>query len=234
MFVLRRTGSQLLKTSACYSCSAIRCQAEKTNVRAGPKIYTKTGDRGTSALFTGERRHKDDQVFEALGTTDELTSALSLAREFSAEAGHMFVDQLETIQCILQDVGSSIATPASSAREAHLNRAVFDKMYVSELENWVDQYTEELPELSEFILPSGGKAACSLHLARSICRRAERNVAPLVRGAETDAEVLKFLNRLSDYLFTVARYAAMMEGRQEKIYKRISREDLHPDSDEDT
>uniref|UniRef100_A0A3B4B1C8 Corrinoid adenosyltransferase MMAB n=1 Tax=Periophthalmus magnuspinnatus TaxID=409849 RepID=A0A3B4B1C8_9GOBI len=180
-----------------------------------PKIYTKTGDK-FSSTFTGERRPKENQIFEALGNTDELSSAI-LAREYCLEKGHTFTDQLDKIQCILQDVGSNIATPQSSAREIHI-RTEFTNSSTADLENWIDQFTEELPPLTHFILPSGGKSSATLHLARTICRRAER-VAPIVRSGEADPDVAKFLN-LSDYLFTVARYAAMKEGKEEKIYLR--------------
>ncbi|XP_036209411.1 corrinoid adenosyltransferase isoform X2 [Myotis myotis] len=185
-----------------------------------PKIYTKTGDKGFSSTFTGERRPKDDQVFEALGTTDELSSAIGFAMELISEKGHPFAEELEKIQCSLQDVGSALATPRSSAREAHLRRTTFESGRVLELEQWIDKYSGQLPPLTAFILPSGGKSSAALHFCRAVCRRAERRVAPLVRMGETDANVAKFLNRLSDYLFTLARYAAMKEGKQEKIYKK--------------
>ncbi|XP_060579313.1 corrinoid adenosyltransferase MMAB-like [Ruditapes philippinarum] len=188
------------------------------------KIYTKTGDKGTSATFTGERRRKDDIVFEALGSTDELTSAIGLAREYCKDAGHPFIDRLEEIQCILQDVSSNIATPKSSARESHSNLTEFSVNYVPTLETWIDEYTQQLPPLENFILPSGGKSAASLHLARSICRRAERRVTTVVRAREMDTEPMKYLNRLSDLLFTMARLAAHLEGEDEKIYRRIPSE----------
>ncbi|XP_059193933.1 corrinoid adenosyltransferase isoform X1 [Centropristis striata] len=185
-----------------------------------PKIYTKTGDKGFSSTFTGERRPKEDHIFEALGNTDELSSAIGLAREFCLDKGHTFTDQLDKIQCILQDVGSNIATPQSSARESHIKRTKFSAQPIADLETWIDKFTEELPPLTNFILPSGGKGSAALHLARTVCRRAERSVAPIVRSGEADPDVAKFLNRLSDYLFTAARYAAMKEGSEEKIYKR--------------
>uniref|UniRef100_A0A8C5P547 Methylmalonic aciduria (cobalamin deficiency) cblB type homolog (human) n=1 Tax=Jaculus jaculus TaxID=51337 RepID=A0A8C5P547_JACJA len=128
-----------------------------------PKIYTKTGDKGFSSTFTGERRPKNDQVFEAVGTTDELSSAIGFALAFITEKDHTFAEELQK---------------------------------------------------------SGGKSSAALHVCRTVCRRAERRVVPLVQMGETDANVAKFLNRLSDYLFTIARYAAMKEGNQEKIYRK--------------
>ncbi|XP_071619699.1 corrinoid adenosyltransferase MMAB [Heliangelus exortis] len=183
-----------------------------------PKIYTKTGDTGFSSTFTGERRPKGDRIFEALGATDELSSAIGLAGEFSSEKGHTFVEQLHRVQCTLQDVGSNIATPLSSAREPHLRRTSFSEEPVLELEQWIDSYSEQLPPLQTFILPSGGKSSAALHLSRAVCRRAERCVVPLVQAGEADPNVAKYLNRLSDYLFVLARYAAMKEGKEEKIY----------------
>ncbi|MBN3316724.1 MMAB protein, partial [Atractosteus spatula] len=189
-----------------------------------PKIYTRTGDKGFSSTFTGERRPKEDQVFDALGTTDELSSAIGLAREFCLDQGHVFTEELHKIQCVLQDVGSNIATPLTSARQSHIERTKFGAEPVFELERWIDKYTDELPPLTSFILPSGGKSSAALHLARAVCRRAERSVAPIVRAGESDANVAKYLNRLSDYLFTLARYAAMKEGKKEIIYRRPKEE----------
>ncbi|KAK6476428.1 corrinoid adenosyltransferase-like [Huso huso] len=191
---------------------------------ASPKIYTRTGDKGFSSTFTGERRPKEDQVFEALGTADELTSAIGLAREFCAEQGHTFVGQLDKIQSVLQDVGSNIATPVSSARDSHIKKTRFSEKPVSDLEHWIDKYTDQLPALTNFILPSGGKSSAALHLARAVCRRAERSVAPIVRAGEADPSVAKYLNRLSDYLFTLARFAAMKEGKEEMVYRRTVEE----------
>ncbi|XP_077417619.1 corrinoid adenosyltransferase MMAB [Vanacampus margaritifer] len=185
-----------------------------------PKIYTKTGDKGYSSTFTGERRPKEDHIFEALGNTDELSSAIGLAREFCLEKGHTFTDQLDKIQCVLQDVGSNIATPQSSARESHLTRTKFTGTPITDLESWIDTFTEELPPLTNFILPSGGKSSAALHIARTVCRRAERSVAPIVRSGEADPDIARYLNRLSDYLFTLARYAALKENNKEIIYKR--------------
>ncbi|XP_032459371.1 corrinoid adenosyltransferase isoform X1 [Phocoena sinus] len=141
-----------------------------------PKIYTKTGDKGFSSTFTGERRPKDDQVFEAVGTTDELSSAIGFAMELIAEKGHPFVEELQKIQCSLQDVGSALATPRSSAREAHLKHATFEAGPILELEQWIDRYSSQLPPLTAFILPVGtglpqpgggcGPVCCPKHTGR--------------------------------------------------------------------
>ncbi|XP_070820183.1 corrinoid adenosyltransferase MMAB [Chaetodon trifascialis] len=214
-----RTGRLINEHRARTTLWSVRSYATEGDTRI-PKIYTKTGDKGFSSTFTGERRPKEDLVFEALGNTDELSSAIGLAREFCLDKGHTFICQLDKIQCILQDVGSNIATPRSSARESHIKRTQFSAQPIADLETWIDKFTEELPPLTNFILPSGGKSSAALHLARTVCRRAERSVAPIVRSGEADQEVAKFLNRLSDYLFTVARYTAMKEGNEETIYKR--------------
>lgn len=187
------------------------------------KIYTKTGDKGTSGLYTGERRPKHDIIFEALGTCDELSSALGLASEFCEQINFgSAVEQIELIQCVLQDVGASLATPKSSARQAHLSAVQLQPDNVAELERWIDEMTEQLPPLRNFILPSGGAASASLHVARSVCRRAERRVVELSSTGEVDAVILRYLNRLSDYLFTAARCAAQTSKKPEKIYRKIN------------
>ncbi|GBF91190.1 hypothetical protein Rsub_04859 [Raphidocelis subcapitata] len=185
------------------------------------KIYTKTGDAGSAALYTGERRPKEDAVFAALGDVDELNCALGAAREFCAPELHgALAAQLAHLQSRLLDVGSAVATPAGAASERQLARVQFDAAETVRLEAWIDSMDEQLPPLRNFILPSGGRAASLLHLSRAVCRRAERAVAPLARAGEVRPEVGAFLNRLSDYLFQAARWAAMKEGREETVYKK--------------
>ncbi|XP_066299545.1 corrinoid adenosyltransferase MMAB-like isoform X2 [Branchiostoma lanceolatum] len=200
-------------------------QSKEEETKKKLKIYTRTGDKGRSSLFTGERRSKDDTIFEALGTTDELSCAIGVAGEFGHDAGHQFMDRLEKIQSLLQDVGSNIATPRTKAQDRKLARTAFPSGSVEELERWIDEYTEQLPPLTNFILPSGGKTSASLHMARAICRRTERRLVPLVSSGDVDAEVGRYINRLSDFLFTLARFAAMTESKEEKIYRRVKDQD---------
>jgi len=187
-----------------------------------PKIYTKTGDKGRSSLYTGERRAKDDKIFSALGAIDELSCQVGLARELgkSKNLDAEILDQLERVQCLLQDIGSCVATPMSTARPAHLKRVGFNSRHTKELEQWIDDYTLKLPPLENFVLPGGGVVAATVHVARAVCRRAEREVIPLLAEEECEAEVGKYLNRLSDFLFTLARHIVVKEGGEETIYTR--------------
>lgn len=186
------------------------------------KIYTKTGDSGTSSLYNGERRQKTDAVFAALGDVDELNSLLGVAKEFIAPDDTSLLEQLETIQSRLLDIGSCIATPDSSS-ESKLRRVEFSADHVGCLEQWIDEHSEGLPALTQFILPSGGKASSHLHFARSVCRRAERSAFSVAQYEDAMARmepVTVYLNRLSDYLFTIARVCAKLDNRPEILYRK--------------
>ena len=129
------------------------------SIRCGLKVYTKTGDKGSSSLFTGERRRKDDRVFEALGATDEVNAQIGVALQYSNQ--NELRTKLEQVQCVLLDLGSTIATPESSANEAqrsrviplHLERVYSPPTHTPTLEAWIDELDQELPELRNFILP---------------------------------------------------------------------------------
>ncbi|KAJ1855061.1 hypothetical protein GGH12_001777 [Coemansia sp. RSA 1822] len=197
----------------------IKSPDEVKSYPATMKVYTRTGDKGTSALFTGERREKNDAVFAALGTTDELSSMLGLAiAHLESTPASSIIPRLEIIQCLLQDVGSNVATPVNSKSQAKVKRTRFDaqSMHCTRLEEWIDEYAENLPVHRSFILPSGGLAASTLHVARTICRRAERELVLLLE--DIDKETFMFVNRLSDFLFVAARWVAMQQGITEKIY----------------
>eukprot|EP00055_Hartaetosiga_balthica_P011493 m.52335 g.52335 ORF g.52335 m.52335 type:complete len:258 (-) comp7618_c0_seq2:753-1526(-) len=197
------------------------------------KVYTRTGDKGTSSLFTGERRTKTDPIFEALGTIDELSSFLgvTITRVSETPSCSFMRAQLIEIQCMLQDVASYVATPSSSASTAQAASTRLPENYVTKLELWIDELDRDLKPLSNFILPGGGSLSSSIHCARSICRRAERRVVDVMntlKGQDMENEMdhvafdpiaLQTLNRLSDYLFTLARSAAMHTNEEEIIYK---------------
>ncbi|XP_031571905.1 corrinoid adenosyltransferase-like [Actinia tenebrosa] len=188
----------------------------------GPRIYTRTGDKGFSSTFGGQRLPKTDILFEALGTNDELSSHIGVAKEFCENSGHEdLINKLDKIQCILQEVGSNIATPRDTSRERKLKQTEFNEGYIPELEKWIDVYHNQLPPLKNFILPSGGKSSALLHVARTLCRKTERRVVPLVQNGSVDPAVGRYLNRLSDFLFTAARYSAKCEGKTEAIYHRV-------------
>jgi cob(I)alamin adenosyltransferase len=184
------------------------------------KIYTKTGDGGTSQLYNGQRKPKDVITFQALGDTDELNSHIGVALQHGSVAMSVLEPQLERIQSRLLDIGSAIATPLTESGTSKINRVTFPDGEVETVEKWIDGLDEELPPLSSFILPSGGHASAQLHLARTVCRRAERSVVVIQQEGDVEHSVLKYLNRLSDYLFTAARYAAMKDGKEEVIYKK--------------
>jgi cob(I)alamin adenosyltransferase len=170
-------------------------------------IYTKTGDTGDTALFGGGRVGKEDPRVEAYGQVDELNAVLGVAR--SAGLGAM--DALaQDLQDQLFSLGSILATPQGSKAEAHIPK--LGPSWVKDMENAIDAFDKELPALASFILPGGTMAASSLHLARTVCRRAERCVVPLSRSGKVSADAVVYLNRLSDLLFTMARVANARAG----------------------
>jgi cob(I)alamin adenosyltransferase len=182
------------------------------------KIYTKTGDKGESSLYNGQRKPKTDGVFAALGDVDELNACLGLAAA-ALDGGGALAAQLAGIQSRLLDVGSAVATPLDASSDRKVAATAFPEDAAVGLEDAIDAMDDVLPPLTQFILPGGGEAAARLHVARAVCRRAERAVVALGEGA-TPASVRVYLNRLSDYLFTAARKAAQDAGAEETTYKK--------------
>lgn len=173
------------------------------------RIYTRTGDRGETGLFGGQRVRKDHARVEAYGDVDELNSVLGLAIvALEREGGEEIAAGLRALQSDLFTVGANLATPApeDGGREsAHIPPLAGGR--VEELERWIDRAEEELEPLKAFVLPGGTAGAAHLHLARTVCRRAERRVVALSYVAHVGPEWITFLNRLSDLLFTLARLA---------------------------
>jgi cob(I)alamin adenosyltransferase len=177
------------------------------------KIYTKTGDQGSTALFGGGRVPKDDIRVEAYGDVDELNAALGLAR---ATAMMPRIDEiLVPIQRDLFAIGAILATPDLAKMQDHLVKARIDEQRITELELAIDHCDTELDPLKAFILPGGTPKAAALHVARTICRRAERRVVHLQHEVELPPLVLIYLNRLSDLLFSLARVATKRAGAGE-------------------
>ena len=171
------------------------------------KIYTRTGDDGTTALGTGERRKKYDLRIAAYGTLDETNSVIGIARLHTAEDAALDA-ALSRIQNDLFDVGADLTTPGKGKGPGGA-RLTVTAAQVDWLEAEIDRLNDELEPLRSFILPGGGAAAAHLHLARTVCRRAERLIAELNDKPDESvtSEVLKYVNRLSDFLFVAARHA---------------------------
>jgi cob(I)alamin adenosyltransferase len=172
------------------------------------KIYTKTGDKGDTGLFNGERVSKADLRVEAYGTVDELNSIIGLARSF--DAPQMLDDALKHISEMLFKLGTDLASPLDPPPKFEVQRVSPDM--IEFLETMIDTYDVRLPQLKNFILPGGSKCAAYLHNARTVCRRAERLVVKLASVEPVGENAVIFLNRLSDYLFTAARFANYLEG----------------------
>jgi cob(I)alamin adenosyltransferase len=184
-------------------------------LQAGMKIYTKTGDKGDTSLFGGQRVPKDALRIEAYGTVDELNSVLGIVRADNADPEIDTI--LRDLQMQLFDLGADLATPRSAETKA-IKR--FDESDVLPLEKIIDSQQEVLRPLKSFILPGGSSVAARIHFARTVCRRAERAAVRLSRNEDIGEGVLVFLNRLSDLLFVLARYANHKSKVSEVKWKR--------------
>ncbi len=174
------------------------------------KIYTRTGDDGTTGLGDGSRVKKDSLRVEAYGTVDEANSAIGVVLAVASVPDEIR-RCLTIVQHDLFDLGGELCIPGHEAVENE---------FVDRLETELDQFNADLPPLKDFILPGGGEAAAACHLARTIVRRAERRVSTLRQNEAVRDEVLKYLNRLSDLLFVIARVLSRLESGQEVIWDR--------------
>ena len=183
------------------------------------KIYTKTGDKGETALYGGTRVSKASARVESYGNIDELNSFIGFAK--SEISDEKLLAQLKKIQFDLFTVGSESATPTDKLMLANGKSRLslmISETEIEELENWMDEFEKELEPLQYFILPGGGKSATALHLCRTVCRRAERSLVFLNETEEVRPELIKYLNRLSDYLFVLARYISKINGETEEFW----------------
>jgi len=177
------------------------------------KIYTKTGDSGDTGLFGGGRVRKDDPRVEAYGDVDELNAVIGMAR--AMEPMPRIDEILVPMQRDLFSIGALLATPDREKMEKHLSKASIDDRRIASLERAIDECEAELEPLKAFIIPGGSRKGAVLHVARTVCRRAERRVVRLQRAEEIPSLVVIYLNRLSDLLFMLARVANIRAGAGE-------------------
>lgn len=172
------------------------------------KIYTKTGDSGETSLFSGNRVPKNNPFIDALGTVDELNSLIGYAAALLPDTAvfSSIREQFIIIQHALFDLGAALATPRSTSNQAKIDKTRFDEEEIEIIEQWIDAMDKELPKLKTFILPGGHPCGAALHVARTVCRRAERIVIPLNHHEDVSMRVIQYLNRLSDYLFMASRF----------------------------
>ena len=181
------------------------------------KIYTRTGDKGETGLYRGGRISKDDPRIQACGAVDELNSCIGWTRAMELD---LEIDEiLKRIQNNLFVIGTDLATPKAAVKPGdNVNR--LPEGTHQYLEQAIDRMDEKLAPLRHFILPGGSEAASRLHIARSVCRRAEREAVTFAGVESINPEIIKYLNRLSDLLFTLARECNRLAGREDAPYNK--------------
>lgn len=181
------------------------------------QLYTRTGDQGTTSLVGGERVKKNSVRLEAYGTIDELSSFLgAIASDPRCDAE--VKGQLRDVQNELFNVGGYLATAPAPGAEPRCESIDTERMQT--LEGWIDALDEQTPKIRAFVLPGGSPLASEAHIARTVCRRAERRILDLADTEYVDAAVIRYVNRLSDYLFIAARYFNFMAGEEEVVWKK--------------
>ncbi len=183
---------------------------ERSFFMAGP-IYTRKGDKGKTSLFDGKKVWKYAPKVEAYGTIDELNSVIGAASVFVST--RLIIKELEQIQNDLLEIGSSLAVSSTLPVDQIENRP-------QDFEKLIDKLTNQMSPLNQFILPGGSRGSGLLHIARSVSRRAERNIVQLSQKEHVDKTILVYLNRLSDLLFTFARYENYKTKKTEKIWRK--------------
>ncbi|MCX7879378.1 MAG: cob(I)yrinic acid a,c-diamide adenosyltransferase [Ignavibacteria bacterium] len=179
------------------------------------KIYTKTGDKGETSLFDGTKVLKSDPRVESYGTIDELNSYIGLLTTLNIPDNEKKV--LTDISYLLFRIGTDLATPLTSKIPKNFKRV--DKDDILYLEKLIDKYSDHVPELSNFILPGGSFESAYIHIARTVCRRSERKIVELFNKSEINENIIVVLNRLSDFLFVLARYINYIKGVADVIWK---------------
>ncbi len=182
------------------------------------KVYTRTGDKGETALVGGKKVPKDSLRIECYGTVDELNAVVGLVRSSLEEspAGAKLLPIISRVQNELFNLGAQLATPDSDRYEG---QPIIGQRHIDALESEIDELNEGLPALKSFILPGGGWSSSYLHLARTVCRRVERLAVRLAREQDIGPHAVGYLNRLSDALFVFGRWTAQQEGVDELLWE---------------
>ena len=180
------------------------------------KIYTKTGDDGTTGLIGGSRVKKYDLRLEAYGTVDELNAAIGVVR--SSKLPENVTEILNKIQNKLFNIGSLLASDDKG--EAFTSNLAITEENINDLENAIDEYQNQLPELTHFILPGGDFLSAQCHVARTVCRRAERRILEFAEHSKVQNEIIIYINRLSDFLFVLSRKLAFDNNVEEVSWKK--------------
>lgn len=175
-------------------------------------IYTRKGDKGETSLRKGQKIPKYHIRVSSYGNIDELNSVLGVV--LSKSKNKTIKDEILRIQKDLFEIGASLANPSEESK----NLSTFLNKRIVEMEKNIDNLTQKIPTLSNFILPGGGELGAFLHLARTICRRAERQIVKLSDKEKIETKIISYLNRLSDHLFTLARFANVLERQKETIW----------------
>ena len=179
------------------------------------KVYTKTGDKGTTSLIGGTRVKKSDIRIESYGTVDELNSFIGLLATYVDEKET--TDLLAEIQNVLFNVGCNLAMGESFKKE--IKESVVADALIEHVENAIDRMQAAIPELKNFVIPGGSRSASTAHVCRTVCRRAERLIIALGESSEVDRNLMAYVNRLSDYFFVLSRYLNNIEKVDEKIWQ---------------
>jgi cob(I)alamin adenosyltransferase len=182
------------------------------------KIYTKTGDQGTTALLGGGRVRKSHPRVAAYGTVDELNSAVGWAVAAASDA--QIKERLALLQHDLFTLGAELARPPKAEGRKRPEVPELPLPRIEEMERWMDEAEGELAPLREFILPGGSTGAAALHMTRTVCRRAEREIVALAENEPIDGEILRYLNRLSDLLFVFARLENARTGTPDVVWRK--------------
>ena len=182
------------------------------------KIYTRTGDAGETTLFGGGRVSKDHHRVSAYGTVDELNAGVGLA--VSRVVDTTVRGRLQKVQHDLFARGALVATPLRDDGTTHPHVPPMPRERIAEMERWMDEAESELAPLTEFVLPGGADGAVALHLARTVCRRAEREVVHLASVEPVDPDVVRYLNRLSDLFFTLARLENVRADVEDVVWEK--------------